>query len=211
MTRPRLVRWGDTTRYLTCRAAGCIQGVIPSVCVLCFSVARFLVYFSLCEETSKNTVCWIITEYRLTDYSNKGVTFYLVFSVAGLIFCVVNSLINLLLFCNQSKGILGSWFTWVFLCSVGHIVWSFQQSLSGPVSWLSGGYPGVLSVYLGISLFCWTHCLVFSTEPVWASVLVVWRLPWCFERLPGYFSVLLDTLSGLFNRACLGQCPGCLE
>jgi len=161
MTRPRLVRWGDTTRYLTCRAAGCIQGVIPSVCVLCFSVARFLVYFSLCEETSKNTVCWIITEYRLTDYSNKGVTFYLLFSVAGLIFCVVNSLINLLLFCNQSKGILGSWFTWVFLCSVGHIVWSFQQSLSGPVSWLSGGYPGVLSLLYQVSLICCSASVAF--------------------------------------------------
>merc|ERR1712142_344802 len=137
MTRPRLVRWGDTTRYLTCRAAGCIQGVIPSVCVLCFSVARFLVYFSLCEETSKNTVCWIITEYRLTDYSNKRVTFYLLFSVAGLIFCVVNSLINLLLFCNQSK------------------------SLSGPVSWLSGGYPGILSLLYQVSLICCSASVAF--------------------------------------------------
>ena len=71
------------------------------------------------------------------------VTFYLLFAVAGIIFCVVNTVINLLLFCNQNKvgnmshvvicfiyipqGILGSWLTWTVLCAIGHLVWSFEQ------------------------------------------------------------------------------------
>jgi len=129
-----------------------LQIVFPTVVVLCFSVARFLVYFSLCEETSKDTVCRVITEYNIADYSTKGVTFYLLFSVAGLIFCVINSVINLLLFCNQSKGILGSWFTWTILCALGQFVWSFQQSRAGPVSWVSGGYMGVMSLIYKVSL-----------------------------------------------------------
>ena len=39
----------------------------------------------------------------LLKFPTIAVTFYLLFSVAGLIFCVINSVINLLLFYNQSK------------------------------------------------------------------------------------------------------------
>ena len=39
----------------------------------------------------------------LLKFPTIAVTFYLLFSVAGLIFCVINSVINLLLFNNQSK------------------------------------------------------------------------------------------------------------
>jgi len=119
------------------------------------------VYFSLCEETSKDTVCRVITEYNIADYSTKGVTFYLLFSVAGLIFCVINSVINLLLFNNQSKGILGSWFTWTFLCAIGQFVWSFQQSISGPLSWVSGGYFGVMSLIYKMSLYLCLFSVAF--------------------------------------------------
>merc|ERR1712013_913090 len=156
----------DSAYYHTCRAAACIQGLFPTVVVLCFSVARFLVYFSLCEETSKDTVCRVITEYNIADYSTKGVTFYLLFSVAGLIFCVINSVINLLLFYNQSKGILGSWFTWTFLCAIGQFVWSFQQVWS-----LVLGFRGILWCYephlQDVSLFLLIFCCFF----IWCAPL----------------------------------------
>jgi len=70
-----------------------------------------------------------LEKHDMADYGTKGVTFYLLFAVAGVIFCVVNAIINLLLFCNQGKGVLGSWLTWTILCAVGQVVWSFEKVL----------------------------------------------------------------------------------
>ena len=71
------------------------------------------------------------------------VTYHLIFAITGLVFCGLNSVINMVFYNIQSKVkhnecntvflktifqmMLGSWLTWTILCAAGHFVVSFEQ------------------------------------------------------------------------------------
>ena len=71
------------------------------------------------------------------------VTYHLIFAITGLVFCGLNSVINIVFYNIQSKVkhnecntvflktifqmMLGSWLTWTILCAAGHFVVSFEQ------------------------------------------------------------------------------------
>ena len=75
------------------------------------------------------------------DVSLNLVTYHLIFAIAGLVFCCLNSAINIVFYFVQSKVkqnnvnyyktifqmMLGSWLTWTFLCAAGYFVVSFEQ------------------------------------------------------------------------------------
>ena len=129
---------------------------VPSLCVLVSSVMRLLVYAGTCDTKDLNMVC------RALKSTHEGgemrhrkqpellpcvclnlVTYHLIFAITGLVFCGLNSVINIVFYNFQSKVkhnecntvslktifqmMLGSWLTWTILCAAGHFVVSFEQ------------------------------------------------------------------------------------
>lgn len=151
-------RFGEKTKYLVCRCSSILLGLVPTLCVLVSSVLRLLVYAGTCdtEEPSMVMVCTALKS------THEGVTYHLIFAIAGLVFCCLNSAINIVFYFVQSKMMLGSWLTWTFLCAAGHFVVSFEQNIVGPMAWFQGDLIGVLS-------FLYQSCLIVC----WAAVIVV--------------------------------------
>jgi len=112
------------------------------------------------------------------------VTYHLIFAITGLVFCGLNSVINIVFYNIQSKVkhnecntvflktifqmMLGSWLTWTILCAAGHFVVSFEQNILGPLAWFRGDLIGVLSVlYQTCLMLCWVAVIVvhFGQRP----------------------------------------------
>ena len=125
---------------------------MPSLCVLVSSVMRLMVYAGTCDTKDLNMVCKALKSTHeggeMTDTQNlfmllNSVTYHLIFAIAGLVFCGLNSVINIVFYNIQSKVrhnefstvslktifqmMLGSWLTWTILCVAGHFVVSFEQ------------------------------------------------------------------------------------
>jgi len=73
-----------------------------------------------------------------------------------MVFCFINTALNIVFYYIQSKVVIGSWLTWTFLCSIGHIIISFEQNVLGPLSWVDGGFPNILNIIYQVCLvICW--------------------------------------------------------
>lgn len=135
---------------------------MPSLCVLVSSVMRLMVYAGTCDTKDLNMVC------KALKSTHEGVTYHLIFAIAGLVFCGLNSVINIVFYNIQSKMMLGSWLTWTILCVAGHFVVSFEQNILGPLAWFRGDLIGVLSVlYQSCLMVCWAAVILvhFGQRP----------------------------------------------
>lgn len=147
----------EKTRYVTCRISSCILGLIPTVTVMMISVIRLMVYSGI----DVSLICHLPT--KCYWIGSEGVTFHLIIAIAGMVFCTINTAINIIFFCIQSKVVLWSWITWTFLGIVGHIIVSFEQSIMGPLEWFEGGVLNILQIiYQLVILICWSAVVLVS-------------------------------------------------
>jgi len=156
-------RFGEKTKYLVCRSSSILLGLVPTMCVLVSSVLRLLVYSGACDTEKP-----IIMACSALRSTHEGVTYHLIFAITGLVFCCLNSAINIMFYFVQSKMMLGSWLTWTFLCAAGHFVVSFEQNILGPMAWFQGDLIGVLSFLYQTSLIvCWAAVIIvhFGQRP----------------------------------------------
>ena len=88
---------------------------VPTVCVLVSSVLRLLVYTGMCDMEELDTLpCSILKStheggnsqiIRVDNNHLKKipVTYHLIFAITGVVFCCLNSVINISFYCVQSK------------------------------------------------------------------------------------------------------------
>ena len=74
---------------------------VPTLCVLVSSVLRLLEYAGTCDTEEPSMVC---TALKSTHEGGvTAVTYHLIFAITGLVFCCLNSAINIVFYFVQSK------------------------------------------------------------------------------------------------------------
>jgi len=149
-------KYSEKTKFVVCRVCSFILGLVPTISVLIFSLLRLMVYCGVCEKEDSYEKGDYFCEFTGHWVGSEGVTFHLIFIVFGMVFCFINTALNIVFYYIQSKVVIGSWLTWTFLCSIGHIIISFEQNVLGPLSWVDGGFPNILNIIYQVCLvICW--------------------------------------------------------
>jgi len=149
-------KYSEKTKFVVCRVCSFILGLVPTISVLIFSLLRLMVYCGVCDKEDSYEKGDYFCEFTGHWVGSEGVTFHLIFIVFGMVFCFINTALNIVFYYIQSKVVIGSWLTWTFLCSIGHIIISFEQNVLGPLSWVDGGFPNILNIIYQVCLvICW--------------------------------------------------------